>query len=165
MRKRNGTFVIVTLGLVVLAALRGKLRRYEIVESSMEPQLSGGDYLIARRRDSDLHRGDIVIVPHPDIVGFDLVKRVIGLPGELVTLANGQVHIDGQVLAEPWADGPVRHGGEWQTGPDEVFVLGDNRPVSAADSRTIGPVSASEIEWRAIARYWPMGRLGRLTPS
>ncbi len=128
----------------------------------MEPALSEGDYIIAQERTSNLGRGDIVIVPHPDITGFDLIKRVIGLPGERVTLANGQVHVDGAVLAEIWADGPVHPDDEVQLGADDVYVLGDNRRLSSADSRTIGPVATADIKWKATVRYWPATSVGRL---
>jgi len=163
MRTRKSQLAVISaLGLVGYAVLRGKLRRFEIVEGSMEPHLSHGEYIIAQERSSAPKRGDIVIVAHPDIPGFDLVKRVIGLPGELVTLANGQVHIDDQVLAEAWADGPTRPDGEWQLGPDDLYVLGDNRAMSSADSRTIGPVSTANVKWKAVARYWPLARVGRV---
>lgn len=161
MRRRTLVIGLAILGLGV-AAMRGRLRRYEIAESSMEPQLSTGDYVIAQRRSGELARGDIVIAPHPEIDGFDLVKRVVGLPGETITLSNGQVHIDGAVLAEPWADGPVRPDGEWTLDANHVFILGDNRPTSSADSRTIGPVDIHTIGWRVVARYWPPSSIGRI---
>ena len=166
MRTRRG-LVALTVALAVLgiAGLRGRLRRYEIVEASMEPQLYSGDYIIAQIVKDALSRGDIVIVPHPEVGGFELAKRVVGLPGELVALRNGQVHIGGAVLAEPWADGPVRPDSEWQLGNDEIFVLGDNRQASAADSRTIGPIDTKGVIWKAAARYWPLGRIGRLATA
>ena len=131
----------------------------------MEPQLSGGDYVLAKARRGPVGRGEIVIVPHPEIPGFELTKRVVGLPGELVNLSNGYVHIDGIVLAEPWADGPTRPDGEWQIDDSSVFVLGDNRPESAADSRTLGPIDTAAIKWRGVARYWPPGKVGRVTAA
>lgn len=162
MKRRTGFAALATAGLAV-AGLRGKLRRYEVAESSMEPQLSAGDFVIAQKGTGAIRRGDVVIAPHPEIPDFDLIKRVIGLPGETVTLDNGQVHIDGAVLAEPWADGPVRPDGEWRLNGGQTFVLGDNRPVSAADSRTIGPVEARTIEWKVVVRYWPLPSIGRIS--
>ena len=163
MRKRNGVVAILLAAILLgFVALQGRLRRYEVVESSMEPTLYPGDYIITQARNSALKRGDIAIVPHPGLFGFDLIKRVIGLPGEIVSLANGQVHIDRQVLAEAWADGPAHPDGETRLGEREVYVLGDNRPMSSADSRTLGGVPADNIKWVAVARYWPPGRFGRL---
>ncbi|MEA2002938.1 MAG: signal peptidase I [Actinomycetota bacterium] len=166
MRTRRG-LVALTVAMAVLgiAGLRGRLRRYEIVEASMEPQLYSGDYIIAKVVNDVLQRGDIVIVAHPEIDGFELAKRVVGLPGELIALRNGQVDIGGAVLAEPWADGPVHPAGEWQLDDHEIFVLGDNRSVSAADSRTIGPIDTDRVMWKAIARYWPLGRIGRIATT
>lgn len=162
MRKQTG-FLACAVAMAALVGLRGKLRRYEIAEASMEPRLRAGDFVIAQRRSNDLERGTVVIVPHPVIDDFELVKRVVALPGEQVTLHRGQVHINGAVLAEPWANGPVRPDGEWTLRSGQVFVLGDNRPVSAADSRTLGPVPAESIEWRVVARYWPARDLGRIS--
>jgi signal peptidase I len=162
MRVRKSRIAVAgALAAIGAASLRGRWRRYEISETSMEPQLSSGDYIAATRA-QDLQRGDIVIVPHPEIAGFELIKRVIGLPGETIGLSNGYVHINEIALAEPWANGPTRPDGEWTLGLDEVFVLGDSRQVSAADSRTIGPIDASTVRWRAVARYWPLQSAGRL---
>lgn len=161
--RKSKVALAATLVAAGIVGLSGRWRRYEIAESSMEPELSAGDYLIAEAIDNGIQRGDIVVVPHPEIGGFELIKRVIGLPGEFINLSNGYVHIDGIALAEPWAKGPTRPDGDWALGPTEVFVLGDNRPISAADSRTIGPVEASTIHWRAAARYWPPRRAGHLS--
>ena len=164
MRTRRGWVALVaTVTAVGVVGLRGKLRRYEIVERSMEPNLHQGDYVVAQARGIGLARGDVVIVPHPGVGDFILIKRVVGLPGETITLRDGMVHVDGAALAEPWANGPVHPDGEWQLGETQVFVLGDNRSASAADSRTIGPVRAATIEWKVVARYWPLNNMGRLS--
>jgi len=163
MRTRRGVAAALFAAIVIsVAGMRGKLRRYEISESSMEPALFAGDYVIAQHKEAPLQRGDIVVIPHPEMNRFDLVKRLIGLPGEHVSIARGQVHVDGATLAEPWAVGPVRPDGEWQLGPDEVFVLGDSRAISAADSRTVGPIDRAAVRWKVVARYWPFSRIGRI---
>lgn len=130
----------------------------------MEPSLAPGDYVLAWEL-GEPERGDIVIVAHPRETEFELVKRIIGLPGELVTLSNGQVHINDRVLPEIWADGPSLPDGSWQLGPGEAFVLGDNRPASRADSRTLGPVHLVNMKWQVVGRYWPPARIGKLTSS
>jgi len=160
--RKSRLALVAAAALLGYAGLRGKLRRYEIAEESMEPMLSAGDYLIAQTRSGPLRRGDIVIFCHPANADLELVKRVVGLPGESVTLSNGQVHINGAVLAEPWADGPARPDGEWQLNQSEVFVLGDNRAASSSDSRQVGPIGESAIGWKATARYWPLSGIGRL---
>lgn len=127
----------------------------------MAPALLPGDYLVTRRLRHPPRRGDVVIFGHPTRAGFHLIKRVVGLGGESVDIAGGQVHIDGRPLAEAWADGPTRGDGSWQVGPAEAFVLGDARALSADDSRTLGPVPLAAMEWRAAFRYWPLSRAGR----
>ena len=98
---------------------------------------------------------------HPDRDGFFLVKRVVGIGGEVVDISGGQVHVDGRPLAEPWADGPTTGEGHWELGPGEAFVLGDARAASADDSRILGPIPAERLQWRAAMRYWPPLRAGR----
>lgn len=128
----------------------------------MEPSLSSGDFVIARTARWP-QRGDVVTFGHPFRNEMLLVKRVVGLPGERLTISNGQVHIDGDVLAERWADGPTRPDAEWDVGADEVIVLSDNRSATIADSRSFGPIAISAIEHRVIARYWPANSLGKIT--
>ena len=126
----------------------------------MEPALEAGDYIFAVVPGA-IKRGDIVIYPDPSQSGLDLVKRVVGMPGDTVSIVGGQVAIDGAVLAEPWADGPTLPDGEWTNPPGTVFVLGDNRLLSAGDSRKSGPVSTTGM-YRAAWRYWPPQSMGRI---
>ena len=149
----------VLAGLMV-AGLRGRVTRYAIAEESMAPALRAGEYVIAERWSGPPRRGDVVIFPHAS--GLDLVKRVVGLPGEEVAISRGQVHVDGTPLAEPWADGPTYPDGAWTLGAGEVFVLGDHRPASADDSRAIGPVPLAALRWRLRVRYWPPTKAGRV---
>ncbi len=161
MRRRRFALVA-TIAALGYVGGRRRLRRYEIAEGSMQPSLAAGDYVIARAVRGELQRGDIVIFDHPQRPKFELVKRVVGLPGELVAIHNGQVHVSGATVAEPWADGPTLPDGEWDLGPGEVFLLGDNRSMSAGDSRTVGPVAVTAIRWRVVARYWPPTAVGKV---
>lgn len=160
--RKSRLALVAAIVLLGYTGLRGKLRRYEITEDSMEPSLHSGDYVIAQARTGQIVRGEIVILPHPESTGLELVKRVVGLPGETVNVSNGQVHINEAVLAEPWADGPTRPDGDWQLGTGEVFVLGDNRALSSSDSRQIGPIDETAIAWKVTARYWPLRGIGRI---
>ena len=126
----------------------------------MRPSLSPGDYLVAVATTSP-RRGDIVVFPDPERPDRDLVKRVIGLPGEMVTIDGGQVAVDGAILAEPWADGPTLPDDEWRLPDQTVFVLGDNRRISSGDGRSIGPLRVDNM-FRVVFRYWPLGSLGTL---
>jgi signal peptidase I len=95
----------------------GRLRRYELAEESMAPTLLPGDYVVAQSRRDPPQRGDILICNHPHQSGLELVKRVVGLPGEEIVIANGQIHANAAVLAEPWADGPTLPDGRLASQP------------------------------------------------
>jgi len=158
---RRTTALAALVAAVVGVLARRRFTRFEIVEESMAPALLPGDYLFARRQRGPLARGQVVMFEHPHRDGFFLVKRVVAVGGESVDISGGQVNVDGRPLAEPWADGPTTDDGHWELRPSEVFVLGDARVASADDSRTLGPLAAEGIEWRAAFRYWPPLRLGR----
>src|SRR5690606_2507456 len=111
----------------------------------------------------DPNRGDVVVLHQ--ITGTserDLIKRVVGLPGEIVEIRNCTVLIDGHILVEPYLDPEVVTqsdcGGDF--GPaapspdDHVFVMGDNRGGSQ-DSRAIGPISEDDLVGRAFVVFWP----------
>ena len=123
----------------------------------MVPALEPGDYLLARRH-RDLVRADIVVFEHPSQPAFWLVKRLIGLPGESISISSGLVRIGDAALIEPWASERTAPDGTWTLGPDEAFVLSDNRAETLADSRTFGAIGANSL-LKVRARYWPIGRL------
>jgi signal peptidase I len=93
----------------------------------------------------------------------DLIKRVIGLPGETLTVSENQVHIDGVAIAEPYLeDGVVMpDAGPFEIGEDEVFVMGDNREFSF-DSRRFGTISYDSLVGRAFVIIWPISNFGGL---
>ena len=160
MRKRG--IIAGTIGVAVLtaAALRGVLRRFEIREASMAPTLESGDWVIAKRRSGTPGRGDIVVFDDPTGTGMNLVKRVIGIPGEQVGIDNGRVTINGAVFADGWANGLTLPDGEWEVPEDHIWVLGDNRSASRSDSRLYGPIPVESAQWQVVARYWPSTKTG-----
>lgn len=93
----------------------------------------------------------------------DLIKRVVGLPGETITITDNQVHIDGAALSEPYlADDVVMPDeGPFEVGDDEVFVMGDNRQFSF-DSRRFGPIQEASLIGRAFVIIWPLDNFGGL---
>jgi signal peptidase I len=93
----------------------------------------------------------------------DLIKRVVGLPGETVTISDNQVHIDGAALSEPYVfDGAnMSDDGPFTVGEDEVFVMGDNRQFSL-DSRRFGNISYEAVVGRAFVIIWPISNFGGL---
>lgn len=136
------------------------MSRFEVAESSMEPALRAGDYLVTRPARSP-RRGDVTVLPHPDRPGFWLVKRVVGLPGETITVEGGRVLVDGVALDEPWTVDDTEPPGVWRVDEGAVFVLSDARHRTLADSRAFGPVPISGLR-TVVFRYWPLARVGRL---
>ena len=155
---------------------------YRIPSPSMEPTLhcakpvSGcegrvADRVIANRLVYRLHaprRGEIVVFKAPAQVEAacategTFIKRIVGLPGEKVSMRNGYVFIDGNRLDEPYMQGSYRgsESGEWVRIPSaRYFVLGDNRTMSC-DSRRWGVVPRNNIIGRAEVIYWPPNRIG-----
>ncbi len=132
---------------------------------SMEPNLHTNERLVIEKLSYRFHgprRGDVVVLHDPGGSPELLIKRVVGLPGERVTVADGRVFIDGVPLDEPYLDQDTLGGGRsWVVPPLTVFVMGDNRSASR-DSRTFGPVSLDQIIGRALVRYWPLDEVGLL---
>ncbi len=162
MRRRGIIAGSIGAALLGAAAMRGVLRRFEIRESSMEPALEPGDWVLGRRHTGSLARGDIVVFDDPTGTGMNLVKRVIGLPGESLAIENGRVTINGAVRADGWANGVSGPDGEWEVADHHIWVLGDNRPHSRSDSRLWGPIPAEAATWQIVARYWPTSRTGAI---
>lgn len=139
--------------------------------SSMEPTFSTGEYLIVDQltyRFQEPRRGDVVIFHYPQNPSKFFIKRIIGLPNETVVLSGTAIHIinsehpEGLELDESFLTYVSEHGnGTFDIGPDEYFVLGDNRPASS-DSRSWGALNEKLIVGRALLRLFPVGGLGVL---
>jgi signal peptidase I len=136
---------------------------YKVPSASMLPTIRVGDHFMVEVLEpgDELKRGEIVIFSTPGTKGRDFVKRIVGLPGETVEIRQRRVFIDGKPLAEPYvrhskADSlPVRDAfGPLTLGPDEYFLMGDNREDSF-DSRWLGPVPRKRITGRAAYIYFP----------
>ncbi len=125
---------------------------------SMEPTLYGHQRLIIEKVSYHFEtprRHDIVVI-HVDGYSEPLIKRVIGLPGDVLEIKNGVVFIDGEPQDEPYVNDHPRGNYPRTTIPDGyVFVMGDNRNNSS-DSRVFGPIPISHITGRAWVRYWPL---------
>jgi len=127
-------------------------------------------YLIANKIDYRLHapqRGDIIILRPPTDNSKDFIKRVIALPGERVLIRSGVVFINGRKLDEPYlpeawimyTDWPGNNPNGQVMGPNQYFVMGDNRNRSQ-DSRIFGPITRDRIDGRAWFRIWPLDHFG-----
>lgn len=126
---------------------------------SMEPNLSQYQRLIIDKLSYRLHppqRGDIVVINLPRMDEM-LVKRVVGLPGETISLHDGQVYVNGVVIPEPFPhDLGFQDMAPLRLEPLQYFVMGDNRSNSN-DSRSFGPIPRDYIVGRVWLRYWPLG--------
>jgi signal peptidase I len=132
---------------------------------SMQPNLHTDERLVIEKLSYRFHgprRGDVVVLHDPNGGSELLIKRVVGLPGERVTIANGRVFIDGVALEESYLDQETQgNGRSWLVPPLQVFVMGDNRQASR-DSRSFGTVERDQIIGRALFRYWPLDQIGFL---
>jgi signal peptidase I len=170
-------WVLVIGGALVVALLIRTflLQAFWIPSASMEPTLQEGDRVLVNKLSYDLHdvhRGDIIVferpedpdgAAHPEDDIKDLIKRVVGLPGETIEAREGVVYIDGEPLDESYLPTgtttdsfPPRDIGE-----DQVFVMGDNRGNSS-DSRVFGPIDQDLIVGRAFIRIYPLDDIGGL---
>ena len=169
---RNGVEWVLIIGAALLAALVIKtylLQAFYIPSASMEPTLEIQDRVLVNKlsyRLHDVRRGDVVVFERPpNDVGQirDLIKRVIGLPGETVEGKDGSVHVNGRPLREPYLPAGTVTGQFEPTKIPEgyVWMMGDNRSNSS-DSRVFGAVAESRIIGRAFVRVWPVTALGPL---
>ncbi|MBN1993304.1 MAG: signal peptidase I [Anaerolineae bacterium] len=138
---------------------------------SMEPNLHTDQRLIVEKLSynpflrqyfgfNGPQRGDVVVIRLATQGDELLIKRVIGLPGDMVEIRQGHVFVNGQSLTEPYlaADTPGRFG-PTTIPPLHIFVLGDNRN-SSNDSRSFGTVSLKDVVGRAWFSYWPPNQAG-----
>jgi len=150
------------IALVLFLAVNLATARIRVEGISMEPSLQDGQFVVVNRlayRWHELKRGDIIVFHFPPNPNRRFIKRLIGLPGDVVSIHDGQVYVNGLSLTDPYlADEPLYHG-EWRLTPSEVFVLGDNRNNSS-DSQNWGPLPVDEIIGKAILVYWPLDTLG-----
>jgi signal peptidase I len=174
--------VLIASALIIALLVKAFLfQAFYIPSDSMVPTLKTNDRVIVNKLSYHLHsvhRGDIVVFTTPkgadgkpiDPTIKDLVKRVIGLPGETVGERDGQILINGKVLKESYL--PARTISNcasfapqcFPTGrlpANQYWVMGDNRPNSR-DSRYFGAIRKSEIVGRVFVRVWPLNRLGLL---
>ncbi len=128
---------------------------------SMQPTFHTGNLVIVNRLAyffSLPQRGDVIVLHNPRYEGGDdLIKRVIGLPNETITLKDGRVYVNGVLLEEPYVREFCGLGcnGTWTLSPTQYFVLGDNRPQSY-DSHNFGPIERHLIVGQAWVKYWPL---------
>jgi signal peptidase I len=181
-RRRVVVEWVVILAAVVLCTLVLRtyvVQSFSIPSLSMYPTLQVGDRIIVNKLSYDLHgvhRGDIVVFARPPLEDqeyADLVKRVIGLPGETISSKGCAIYINNKPLSEPWLPpGPdscsaalpgdahpqFNLPGPVKIPAGEYYVMGDNR-TDSEDSRFFGPIPKSLIVGRAVAVVWPFNHI------
>lgn len=180
-RQLRGTIEwVLIIGAALLAAFLIKtflIQAFFIPSESMVPQLEKGDRVLVNKlsyRLHDINRGDIVVFERPpseptDPEIKDLIKRVVGLPGETIsTDTTGRVRINGKPLREPYLEDGVStmgQGGEplkaFKIPSDHYWVMGDNR-ANSRDSRYFSAIDEDLIVGRAFIRVWPFSSFGLL---
>jgi len=175
------TLIEVFLAFLLFSVLLG---HFEILQNSMEPNFHEGQRILVWKLKSLLPpqiakpalaangpQQDLLTLKRGQVVVFyetadpklnPLIKRVVGLPGETIDLYQDKVWINGNILGEPYLAGfstscsvsckPLT------LGPNDYFLLGDNRPVSR-DSRSFGPIPVNQIVGQVILRYWPFDQI------
>ena len=162
--------------------------RYVVQGDSMHPSFAKDEYILVSRLAylwQGPARGDVVVLHHPHQWSRNYIKRVVGLPGELVSVHGNRVFIEDCPLEEPYlnkdgaaldsststltgADGTTddetlersdHRDGHWLVDDGQYFVMGDNRPNSE-DSRSFGPLDRKLIVGKAWVRYWPRNSWG-----
>ena len=145
-------------------------QRTHVSGDSMKNTLNDGDHLIVDKityRMREPVRYDIIVFPFRYKENTFYIKRIIGLPGETVQIAGGEIYIDGEILKETYGREVIKDPGIAESpielGEDEYFVLGDNRNESS-DSRdpSVGKIRREEIVGRAWLRIWPLNKFGIL---
>ena len=172
------------LAALIFLLVRASLQNFRVEGSSMAPNLESGQHLIVNKlayttidlqifdwvpffdpdEDSVHHlfgspgRGDVVVFQSPQDSKQDFIKRIIGVPGDLVEIRASTVFLNGRQLEEPYTQGNT--GGcttpcSWEVPEDSYFVLGDNRSGSS-DSRMFGFVPEESVIGKALFSYWPL---------
>ena len=127
--------------------------------TSMEPGLHNGQYVLVNKLAYLFHtpeRGDVIVFHFPKDTNVDLIKRVIGVPGDVIVIDAKTIRVNGVLLNEPYIMAPMNPtGNRIVVPPNDYFVMGDNRPVSD-DSRDWGFMPKNYIVGKAVLVYWPI---------
>ena len=177
------TLETVGLALILFLVINAVSARVRVEGFSMMPTLDNGEYVLISRLSyklGDFNRGDIIVFRppmYPDapfwqrvlgLPGFDdkyedYIKRIIGLPGETVRIADGIVFINDVPLIEPYINAPPDYTNQWTVPVGQLFVLGDNRNNSA-DSHAWGFLPEQNVLGKAVLIYWPFAHFMVIQP-
>ena len=131
---------------------------HRVKGESMLPNFSDGELLLTEKVSyyfSKPARGDVIVFEAPNAHKVDFIKRIVGLPGETVSIENETVEINGHPLSENYTNSATQGNSTITLDQNQYFVLGDNRN-SSSDSRSFGPINKSSFRGRAWLVYWPI---------
>ena len=148
----------VALTILIFLVIRFVIQSYHVEGASMQTTLTSDNFVIVNKVSYLFHapqRGDVIVFHYPLDTTRDFIKRVIGLPGDTITVDSTTVTVNGVLLKEPYVKAPFNPiANKWVIPANEYFVMGDNRQVSD-DSRDWGCVPKDFIVGKAVAVYWP----------
>lgn len=161
----------VALTLLMFLIIRFAVQNFRVDGMSMEPTLHNGEFILVDKAAYLFHapsRGDVIVFEYPGNPSIDYIKRIIAIPGDTISVVGEKVTVDGVTLNEPYVN-PADPGNPFppiinrKVGPNDYFVMGDNRGNSS-DSRQWGFVPLSNIIGQAAFVYWPFneGNFGLL---
>jgi signal peptidase I len=167
-RSRIVTFLLelvqtLVLAIILYVLIDTVIARVRVENISMQPTLEAGEFLLVNKlayKTSNMSRGDIVVFHFSPTE--DYIKRLIGLPGDVVEVQNGTVKVNQHPLDEPYISAPPKYNGVWEIPAGSIFVLGDNRNQSS-DSHAWGFVSLEKVVGKALVIYWPVKNAQILT--
>ena len=148
----------IVLAVVLYFGINALSARVRVDGFSMNPTLQDGEYVLVSKVSYKLgqpQHGDIIVFEYPgNQPNQDLIKRIIGLPGDVVEVRDHVVYVNGQALDEPYIAAAPQYSGVWQVQDGFLFVLGDNRNDSS-DSHAWGFLPVGNVIGKAILIYWP----------
>jgi len=145
------------LAVILFLAINAISARVRVDGFSMRPTLEDGEFVLVSKMSyllGKVDRGDIIVFHFPMNPDEELIKRVIGLPGDHISVQAGVVSVNGQVINEPYIASTPAYSGEWDVLAGELFVLGDNRNNSN-DSKDWGLLPLEKVVGKAVVIYWP----------
>jgi len=152
------------LAVVLFVGINAVSARIRVDGASMEPTMHHNELVVVNRlgyRFGLPERGDVIVFHFPRDPEQEYIKRVIGLPGDRIAIANGVVMVNEHPLDEPYISAPPRYTGDWTVPADYLFVLGDNRNLSS-DSHEWGMLPLDYVIGKAIFIYWPLSEMGTI---
>lgn len=164
---------IVFVGSMFIVVYLFVLTPNQVKGASMEPAFISGDYILTSRmtyKFRRFERGDVIVFKSPRNPDIEYIKRIIGLPSDKILVKGSDVYVNDQLITEKyisaptnlWEGGCVKDNDAYMVPPNEIFVMGDNRPRSS-DSREFCSVSVESVIGQVFYRYFPSDKIGSIS--